>query len=71
MGCLFLMGRFLQIGFVELGGGLGREGSAGKARCLPKEACAAAALEQLREFQSSCVGGEEGFVVELLGIKKG
>lgn len=57
---------------MELGDGLGRWGSpASKALCLPKEACSAAVLEELGEFQSSCVGGEEGFVVELLGIKKG
>lgn len=68
---LFLIWRFLHIGFLELGDGLGREGSAGKAPCLPKEACSAAVLGELWEFQSSCVGGEEGFVVELLGIKKG
>lgn len=63
---------FLQIGFLELGDGLGRWGSpASKALCLPKEVCSAAVLKELGEFQSSCVGGEEGFVVELLGIKKG
>lgn len=63
---------FYRLAFLELKDGWRRWGSpASKALCLPKEVCSAAALEELGECQCSCVGGEEGFVVELLGIKKG
>lgn len=63
---------FYRLALLELKDARRRWGSpVGKALCLPKEVCSAAALEELGEFQCSCVGGEEGFVVELLGIKKG
>lgn len=68
--CSYSVWRLLQIGLSGPKRCSEEVGSSCKQSPVSSQGGLLCCLEELGEFECSCVGGEEGFVVELLGIKK-